>query len=73
MYGDEDELSMGVDDALDSPLGMTGTGVPDSGGGSLNKHSALSATVNNLAVDPMDVDDDYSDYADSDDYWVTSQ
>ncbi|KAK7073337.1 Serine/threonine-protein phosphatase 2A regulatory subunit B'' subunit alpha [Halocaridina rubra] len=68
-YGDEDELSMGCDDALDSTTGsgrsVAGVG---NGGGALSKHSALSATVTNLAADPMDVDDDYPDYADSDDY-----
>lgn len=61
---------MGCDDALDSTPGggrtLTG-GVVGSVGG-LNKHSPLSATVTNLAADPMDVDDDYPDYADSDDY-----
>ncbi|XP_066967956.1 mucin-2-like isoform X1 [Macrobrachium rosenbergii] len=68
-YGDEDELSMGCDDALDSNTGGGGgkTGVVGNGG-ALNKHSPLSATVTNLAADPMDVDDDYPDYADSDDY-----
>lgn len=68
-YGEEDELSMGCEDALDStPGGGRGSlGVVGSGG-ALNKHSPLSATVTNLAADPMDVDDDYPDYADSDDY-----
>ena len=69
LYGDEDELSMGVDDALDSStVGVTENGQIIDPTGTLTKHSALSATVTNLAVDPMDVDDDYDDYADSDDY-----
>ncbi|XP_050727326.1 uncharacterized protein LOC127004070 isoform X2 [Eriocheir sinensis] len=68
-YGDEDELSMGCEDALDStPSGGRGGLGGVGNGGSLNKHSPLSATVTNLAADPMDVDDDYPDYADSDDY-----
>ncbi|KAB7495502.1 Serine/threonine-protein phosphatase 2A regulatory subunit B'' subunit alpha [Armadillidium nasatum] len=72
LYGDEDELSMGVDNVLDGSdcdLGVIGSelGVM-SGNGGLKKHSNLSATVPNLALDQMEVDDDYSDYADSDDY-----
>lgn len=58
---------MGCDDALDSTNGGGRNGCVGNGG-ALNKHSPLSATVTNLAVDPMDVDDDYPDYADSDDY-----
>ncbi|XP_045130891.1 uncharacterized protein LOC123515992 isoform X3 [Portunus trituberculatus] len=68
-YGEEDELSMGCEDALDStPGGGRGSLGGVGSGGALNKHSPLSATVTNLAADPMDVDDDYPDYADSDDY-----
>nr|XP_045610119.1 AF4/FMR2 family member lilli-like isoform X4 [Procambarus clarkii] len=67
-YGDEDELSMGCDDALDSNGGSRNNLGGVGSGGALNKHSPLSATVTNLAADPMDVDDDYPDYADSDDY-----
>lgn len=61
---------MGCDDALDSNSGGNRNTIGT--GGALNKHSPLSATVTNLAADPMDVDDDYPDYADSDDYqyWV---
>lgn len=61
-YPEEDELSMGCEDALD------GRGSGGSSEGGLSKHSPLSATVTNLAADPMDVDDEYPDYADSDDY-----
>lgn len=60
---------MGCEDALDStPGGGRGSLGGVGSGGALNKHSPLSATVTNLAADPMDVDDDYPDYADSDDY-----
>ncbi|KAK4288187.1 hypothetical protein Pmani_038772 [Petrolisthes manimaculis] len=71
-YPDEDELSMGCEDVLDGRVvvdGNNGDGSSDgSNGGSLSKHSPLSATVTNLAADAMDVDDEYPDYADSDDY-----
>lgn len=72
LYGEEDELSAGLEEALDR--GTEGGGVEvsstdsDVTGATLTKRSPLSTTLTNLAVDAMDVDDDYGDYADSDDY-----
>ncbi|CAL4060675.1 unnamed protein product, partial [Meganyctiphanes norvegica] len=73
LYVEEDELSAGCEDALDGnnmgSLISSSVGVKGGIGGSLSMHSPLSATVTNLAAsDPMDVDDEYPDYADSDDY-----
>ena len=80
LYGEEDELSAGLDEALDrtvsvetvAPAGdvLIKPSVSTTNGtaSTLSKHSPLSTTLTNLAVDVMDVDDDYGDYADSDDY-----
>lgn len=69
MYGDEDELSAGLEAVLaGGGEGGSEAGAVTKAGGALSKHSSLSTTLTNLAVDAMDVDDDYADYADSDDY-----
>ncbi|KAA0189960.1 hypothetical protein HAZT_HAZT002974 [Hyalella azteca] len=80
-YGAEDELSAGLEAVLARggggvdgindvcPDSLSTTTSIDAGRSvGLNKHSSLSATLTNLAVDAMDVDDDYADYVDSDDY-----
>ena len=59
---------MGVEDVLEAEHLLDDLHEPIGSfreSGTLSKHSPLSATVTNLAMDAMEVDDDY---ADSDEY-----